>query len=321
MRRTETNESGAHGPSKRPEKSRISILRGIACASVFASVAAGLIFATGTGTPSSMGLGTVAEICPVGALESVLGSGTLAPRLLIALAIAAALVLVAGKAFCSWVCPVPRIQDLFKNKKRRRAEQCERDEASRKSVKAWRGGASPGKRKVQLDTRHAVLGGTLLTTAVFGFPVFCIICPVGLTFATFILLWRFIQFNEPTWGIIVFPTIIILETVALRKWCGKVCPIGALLSLLSGFNRTFRPTVDHKLCLRDVSGSACKACSDACSELIDPFNNQGARPINECVKCHKCADSCPAAAITFPFLGKQVAGSDVDCSSDKTAAT
>lgn len=38
------------------------------------------------------------------------------------------------------------------------------------------------------DSRHAVLGGALLTTAVFGFPVFCLVCPVGLTFAAVALL-------------------------------------------------------------------------------------------------------------------------------------
>ena len=41
-------------------------------------------------------------------------------------------------------------------------------------------GACHAKRNGKFDSRHAVLGGAVLTTAVFGFPVFCLVCPVGL---------------------------------------------------------------------------------------------------------------------------------------------
>ena len=155
-----------------------------------------------------------------------------------------------------------------------------------------------------------MLGGALLSTAIFGFPVFCLVCPVGLTFATFIVLWRFVQFNEPTWGLLVFPAVIVLEVVVLRKWCGRICPLGALLSLVSTFNRRFRPTVDSKACLRDVEDVGCKACAQACPELIDPYADLGNRSMTECVKCRSCADACPARAITLPFRAVRRAESD-----------
>ena len=41
-----------------------------------------------------------------------------------------------------------------------------------------------------------VLAGALASSAAFGFPVFCLICPVGLTFALVIALWRLAEFNE-----------------------------------------------------------------------------------------------------------------------------
>ena len=44
--------------------------------------------------------------------------------------------------------------------------------------------------RAKLDSRHYVLGGALLSTAVFGFPVFCLVCPIGLTFATVLVVWR-----------------------------------------------------------------------------------------------------------------------------------
>ena len=39
-------------------------------------------------------------------------------------------------------------------------------------------------------TPYWILGGALASSAVFGFPVFCLICPVGLTFALTVALWR-----------------------------------------------------------------------------------------------------------------------------------
>lgn len=89
--------------------------------------------------------------------------------------------------------------------------------------------------------RNWVLGGALLSTAVFGFPVFCLICPVGLTFATLIAVWRLFQFNEVALSLLVFPAMLALEVLVLRKWCSRFCPLGALLSLASRLNRTFRP--------------------------------------------------------------------------------
>ena len=155
-----------------------------------------------------------------------------------------------------------------------------------------------GKRDgLQLDSRHAVLVGTLASAAVFGFPVFCLICPVGLTFATIIGLWNLVQFNEPSWALVIFPVILILEVTVLRKWCSKICPISALVSLLSNLNVTLRPRVKTDVCLRS-RGVDCHACVDACPEQLDPHSKR----IPECSKCGKCVDACPAKAISIKLL-------------------
>ncbi len=155
-----------------------------------------------------------------------------------------------------------------------------------------------GKRDgVRLDSRHAVLVGTLASAAVFGFPVFCLICPVGLTFATIIGLWNLVQFNEPSWALIIFPIILIAEVTVLRKWCSKICPISALVSLLSNLNVTLRPRVKTDACLRS-RGVDCHSCVDACPEQLDPHSGR----IPECSKCGKCVEACPAKAISIKLL-------------------
>lgn len=156
------------------------------------------------------------------------------------------------------------------------------------------GGARDG---LQLDTRHAVLAGTLASAAVFGFPVFCLVCPVGLTFATLIGLWHLFQFNEPSWALVVFPAILVLEVTVLRKWCAKICPISALISLAASANRTLRPRVDGEACLR-THGVDCHACVDACPERLDPHSGR----IPECSKCGACVEACPAYAIKVKLL-------------------
>ncbi len=156
------------------------------------------------------------------------------------------------------------------------------------------GGARDG---VQLDTRHAVLAGTLASAAVFGFPVFCLVCPIGLTFATIIGLWHLFQFNEPSWALVVFPIILVLELTVLRKWCSKICPISALTSLIANANLTLRPRVDPGMCLRE-KGVDCRACVDACPEKLDPHTGR----IPECSKCGACIEACPAHAIKIKLL-------------------
>ena len=126
----------------------------------------------------------------------------------------------------------------------------------------------------------------------FGFPVFCLVCPVGLTFATLIGLWHLFQFNETSWGLILFPAILAIEVLVLRKWCVNICPISALVSLISNANRTLRPRVDRAACLRE-RGIDCRACVDACPEQVDPHSAR----IPECSKCGACIASCPAQAI------------------------
>ena len=288
--------------SSRRRVVKTSAKRALTAFAVFVVVGLGLATASGTGTLSAMGIGSVAAICPLGALESMLGSFSFAPRAALLLAGVVLLGVFFGKAFCSWVCPVPHFQNFFKSKRKVDLDRKERGEAAQVALENYKSGVVPERAAVPLDTRHAVLGGALLSTAVFGFPVFCLVCPIGLTFATVILLWRFVQFNEPTIGLLVFPLILVVEFVVLRKWCHKICPLGALLSLLSGLNRTFRPTVDESLCMRS-EGVDCEACASACPEHIDPYADLGERSIVDCTKCKNCANACPANAIKFPFLG------------------
>lgn len=301
-------------------KRNSKLLRTLSALAVIALVCAGLALNTGTGTPSAWGVYDVAALCPLGAVEAAIASKTVVPPMLIALGIGVVLVVLFGRAFCAWGCPIPLLRRVFglkePNQKRGKdtsgavAKPGEPAALGEPAVAGKRGeaGASgaldipDSQRGGVADSRNWVLGGALLSTAVFGFPVFCLICPVGLTFAALIAVWRLFQFNEVALSLLVFPAILVLEVVVLRKWCGRFCPLGALLSLASRLNRTFRPVSSSSTCLRTSKGEACHQCAEVCPEGIDLHDASVSAPLNECTKCRACADACPMHAITFPFL-------------------
>lgn len=256
-----------------------------------------------TGTLCSVGYDAIAYICPLGALETIFGSWAFVPRVLICLAVVVIVALVFGKAFCSWVCPVAPLSDLLRGRKAREKDECERTQAARRVLERWSdtNAAQAEKHKPfrsRVDGRHVVLAGSLASAAVCGFPVFCLVCPIGLTFASAIALYRLIGFNEPAIEVLVFPALLVLELTVFRKWCHRFCPVGALLSLLSRGNRTFKPHVNASMCARHA-GSSCAACAQACPEHIDPCADLGDRSLAECTRCGACVNTCPAKALSF----------------------
>ena len=313
-----------------------STLRPLAKGLVALAVAVGLVVAGGWGTYSSFGPTTISAICPLGAFESLFGAWAFVPRLVIAAVVVCLIVFVAGRAFCGWICPVPPISRFLTSKKRREQDAQACEQAGCTAFARWRarraGGAAAtaaeppdepvgeaagaggagaaagpsdepvGETKASLDSRHVVLLGALGSAAVFGFPVFCLVCPIGLTVGTAVLLVRLVGYNEPSWGLVVFPVVLILELVLARDFCGKLCPMAALMSLITRGNRTFRPHADTSKCLRTTAGASCHVCSSTCPGHIDPQSNLGLAAVNECTRCARCAEACPAGAISFPLL-------------------
>jgi polyferredoxin len=111
----------------------------------------------------------------------------------------------------------------------------------------------------------------------------------------------FLSFRQPHYlqaifvGLLFF-SILILNIVEKRFWCKYLCPLGALLGLLSRFS----------LLKREVSEgcTSCGICQSACpggalSKNQDEWKN------TECFACFTCDDLCPNNAVRFGF-GKKI---------------
>ena len=275
-------------------------------AAVIALLIGGMAFGVTSGQLCSIGYDAIAAVCPLGALETIFSGWAIVPRLAIALCAVALVAVVFGRSFCSWVCPVPPLFDGLRTKRRRKQDADERKQAGDRVLARSRAVHGAGvdeaqaeaPRRHRLDGRHAVLAGSLASAAVCGFPVFCLVCPVGLTFATAIAWSRLVGFNEPTVEVVAFPLFLILELVVLRKWCHRFCPIGALLSLLSARRGSVRPVANADTCSRK-GGEGCSACACVCPEGIDPREDLGDASVRECTRCGACVEACPTKSLRF----------------------
>lgn len=310
------SSGGGGNDASRKRRSAVAIARRAVRGFFLVTLAVGTVAGWGTGSVSSFGWSAVSVICPVGALEDLLASRDPTAHVLIAFAVVAVASVALGRFFCGWMCPVPPVQSLFGSKKAKARQKMGRIRRVRERLRessgcaggcggcaGCAGGFGDGAMRyliagrVRVDSRIVVLIGALVASLVAGFPVFCLVCPVGLTFAFVFSLAAYVATGTFSVALVVCPLAVVAEVVLLRRWCHVLCPIGALLSLLGRRSTVLRPCIDAQRCLRTThEGSRCLACADACPEGIDLCHGIADY---DCIRCGKCVDACPVDAVSF----------------------
>ncbi len=250
---------------------------------------------------------------PLGALGAMLASREWTPKLGLAL-LTVGLTLLLGQVWCGWMCPLGSLLEWFSFPRRR-------------SV----GTPSPRWRAV----KYFILT-LILTAAVFGSLTLIVLDPLALltrTMTTVILPGLNYTINalmtalypvQPLRGILdaieslmrgsvlpvkqpifagnaliaaLFIVVIGLNALADRFWCRYLCPLGALLALLSRVSL-----------LRPFIGGACTDCGQ-CARVcrLDAIDTEDGHRIvpGECTVCLDCLAVCPEKGIGFrPSVGK-----------------
>jgi formate hydrogenlyase subunit 6/NADH:ubiquinone oxidoreductase subunit I len=96
---------------------------------------------------------------------------------------------------------------------------------------------------------------------------------------------------------LLFLIILGLNLLERRFWCRYLCPLGAMLGVLSRYS----------LLKRSVSEGCteCGVCNSHCPSGADPHVKGGWKSA-ECMYCYNCDDVCPESAVSFGFGGEMV---------------
>lgn len=202
----------------------------------------------------------------------------LAGELVIIVVIAVSVAL-AGRLYCSTVCPLGIAQDLSRGIL---------------GVLHLTRKAPPGASgRLGTAVRHSVLA-IFLVSAVLGFTG--IVEPYGI-FGRF-LSSGVMRFAEPPvavtlWAVGLFGFIVVMTVFRARWWCNQICPVGTFLGFFSRF-ALFRVRIDAKACV------GCGACAKACDKgAIVKDGGSVTVDHSKCVVCLRCKGSCLKSALKW----------------------
>lgn len=240
------------------------------CQGVFLVLFVYLALAVTAGWLSPSAGGHFLRIDPLVWLAGSLSARGLAPHLIAALALLL-VTMCLGRVFCGWVCPLGTLIDAGRSLARNKRSRS----------------AAPGWRSLRFWILAALLGMALIGVNLAGWFDPLVIGSRAIHAAA-----RIDVFGASVWiawGFVVLA--ILLTLLATRFWCRSLCPLGALLSLVSRPARTGRRILP--------TCTQCGACAAVCPMENAPDDPAG----GECIACRRCEAVCPRESIRFamPF--------------------
>ena len=182
--------------------------------------------------------------------------------------------LVGGRVYCSWVCPVNLVTDAAGWLR------------ARLGIK--------GTGQLSRQTRYWMLAMTLIGSSATGVLLWELINPVS-------MLHRGLIFGlGAAWAIVLMVFLFDLFVVS-RGWCGRLCPVGAFYSLLGRW-APLRVSASARQACND-----CMDCFEVCPEpqVIRPAlkgEGKGIGPVilaPACTNCGRCIDICAKDVFHF----------------------
>ncbi|MEN8242740.1 MAG: 4Fe-4S binding protein [Chloroflexota bacterium] len=224
--------------------------------------------------------GAFDAFCPFGAIETlwlyVTTGHTLKTTNLLNFSVLFAVLgvsLVAGRAFCGWMCPLGTLQDMFAGWSRRLGGEENRPQG-KKSKTRFPIDVPPKLDKWLRYVKYLVLVIILFASTRAVYPPLHDICPARAIFS--------FKWNTPLLGVVLLG--FVLSSMLIKRFsCRYICPLGALLAIFNKISPLYLKT-DLANCTN------CGRCENECPMDIPsiPENLRSA----ECVRCLECIDTC-----------------------------
>ena len=210
---------------------------------------------------------------PYAALQMLAAGAVIATDLLIGVAVVSLFyLLIGGRAFCSWVCPVNMITDLA---------NFLRDKIGLNQVQGIK---QPASRKL----RYWILALSLIISALMGVTAFEFISPISMVHRGLVFGLGF------GWAAMLI--IFLFDLFVLKNgWCGHICPLGGFYSLLGKFSLIRVHHIEENCTL-------CMKCKVVCPEnqVLHMIGKESLPVLSgECTNCARCIEVCDDDALEF----------------------
>ena len=222
---------------------------------------------------SSLLLNMIPMSDPYAALQMLAAGAVMATDLLIGVAVVSLFyLLIGGRAFCSWVCPINMITDLA---------NFLREKIGLNQVQGIK---QPASRKL----RYWILALSLIISALMGVTAFEFISPISMVHRGLVFGLGF------GWAAMLI--IFLFDLFVLKNgWCGHICPLGGFYSLLGKFSLI---RVHHN----EENCTLCMKCKVVCPEnqVLHMIGKESLPVLSgECTNCARCIEVCDDDALGF----------------------
>lgn len=178
--------------------------------------------------------------------------------------------IVGGRAFCSWICPVNMITDLANYLRRKFGfNQIQKKQPASRNIRYW------------------VIAISFVLSFIMGIAAFELISPVSMVHRGIIFGLGF------GWATMV--VIFLFDLFVLKNgWCGHICPLGGFYSLIGRFS-LLRVHHNSEKC------TACMKCKVVCPEIqvLHMIDKSSEPVLQECTLCARCIEVCEDDALNF----------------------
>ena len=198
------------------------------------------------------------------------------------------LTMLSSRFFCGWICPLGTCFDVVDAAKPRKLRYYEPKGREMKGLLA--------SEKAGLVRRHVRLK-YLILAGVFGLGL----AGVNLLYfaSPLVVMNRSVYYVLlPQIPFLLLALLLLALAYRPRFWCESLCPMGALMSLVSMVSKRLPALISPVSVVKDTGACIdCEACYKSCDfEVVEPFlkRDNGKLRSADCTACGDCVAACPS---------------------------